>query len=70
MSSATNSAASGKMFSDLVTVLPDGSTHDILPVFGRLALFLSADFEHEVLAPARPRMSIAGWFRQRNFRGA
>lgn len=27
MSSATNSAASGKMFSDLVTVLPDGSTH-------------------------------------------
>ena len=49
--------------------LPDGSTHDILPVAGRLALFLSADFDHEVLAPARPRMSIAGWFRQRDTSG-
>jgi SM-20-related protein len=47
--------------------LPDGTHHDILPAMGRLALFLSADFEHEVLAPARPRMSIAGWFRQREF---
>ncbi len=45
--------------------LPDERTHDILPVFGRLVLFLSAEFDHEVLAPGRPRMSIAGWFRQR-----
>ena len=45
--------------------LPDGSHHDVLPAFGRLVVFLSADFEHEVLAPKRPRMSIAGWFRQR-----
>jgi SM-20-related protein len=45
--------------------LPDGDHRDILPTFGRLVLFLSADFEHEVLAPNRPRMSIAGWYRQR-----
>ncbi|KGI77766.1 2OG-Fe(II) oxygenase [Oleiagrimonas soli] len=47
--------------------LPDGTHHDVLPQTGRLALFLSADFDHEVLAPTRPRMSIAGWFRQRDF---
>jgi SM-20-related protein len=45
--------------------LPDGSHQDILPVAGRLALFLSANFDHEVRAPMRARMSIAGWFRQR-----
>jgi SM-20-related protein len=45
--------------------LPDGSHHDVLPLAGRTVLFLSADFDHEVLAPMRPRMSIAGWFRRR-----
>ncbi len=44
--------------------LPDGSQHNILPVSGRMALFLSADIEHEVLAPRRERMSLAGWFRR------
>jgi SM-20-related protein len=38
---------------------------DIYPSGGKLVLFLSADFEHEVLAAARDRLSIAGWFRRR-----
>jgi SM-20-related protein len=37
---------------------------DIYPMAGTLALFLSADFEHEVLPARRERLSIAGWFRQ------
>lgn len=37
---------------------------DVAPRGGTLALFLSADFEHEVLPAARERLSIAGWFRR------
>tara|TARA_R110001599_G_scaffold353459_1_gene592387 strand:+ start:84981 stop:85643 length:663 start_codon:yes stop_codon:yes gene_type:complete len=33
------------------------------PAHGTLALFLSEDFEHEVLPARRDRFSIAGWFR-------
>ncbi|HSX59598.1 MAG TPA: 2OG-Fe(II) oxygenase [Tahibacter sp.] len=44
--------------------LPDGP-HDVAPLGGTLALFLSADVEHEVLPATRERMSIAGWFRRR-----
>lgn len=40
-------------------------THrDILPAAGTLVLFLSADFEHEVLPASRDRLSIAGWMRR------
>lgn len=35
---------------------------DIYPCSGTLALFLSADFDHEVLPATRERLSIAGWF--------
>lgn len=35
----------------------------ILPAAGTLAVFLSEQIPHEVLPPARPRASIAGWFR-------
>lgn len=35
----------------------------IAPEYGRLVLFLSEDFPHEVLPATRPRHSIAGWFR-------
>lgn len=35
----------------------------VLPRAGTLACFLSEDIPHEVLPPARERMSIAGWFR-------
>ena len=45
--------------------LPAGC-HDIAPRAGTLALFLSAEIEHEVLPAARERLSIAGWFRRRD----
>lgn len=38
----------------------------ILPSAGTLAIFMSEDIPHEVLPPARPRCSIAGWFRCRS----
>lgn len=44
--------------------LPDGP-HDVVPRGGTLALFLSAEIEHEVLPASRERLSIAGWFRRR-----
>ena len=37
---------------------------DIFPAAGKLALFLSADFEHEVLPASRDRLSVAGWMRR------
>jgi SM-20-related protein len=37
---------------------------DIAPHAGTLVLFLSADFEHEVLPASRERLSVAGWFRR------
>ncbi|MCB1790087.1 MAG: 2OG-Fe(II) oxygenase [Gammaproteobacteria bacterium] len=36
------------------------------PVYGRLAVFLSESFPHEVVATQRTRYSIAGWFRVNN----
>jgi len=38
---------------------------DVYPSAGKLVLFLSADFEHEVLPAMRDRLSIASWFRRR-----
>ncbi|MGB3749270.1 MAG: 2OG-Fe(II) oxygenase [Rhodanobacter sp.] len=46
--------------------LPDGTARDIYPQAGKLLLFLSARFEHEVLPASRDRMSIACWLRQRS----
>ena len=45
--------------------LANGSSHDIFPHAGTLVLFLSAQFEHEVLPATRERLSIACWMRQR-----
>ena len=45
--------------------LPQNTHVDIYPDAGTLVLFLSADFEHEVLPATRARLSIAGWFRRR-----
>ena len=45
--------------------LPQNIHVDIYPNGGTLVLFLSADFEHEVLSATRERLSIAGWFRRR-----
>ena len=38
---------------------------DIYPTAATLVLFLSAEFEHEVLPATRERLSVAGWFRRR-----
>jgi SM-20-related protein len=35
----------------------------VLPEFGRLVIFLSEEFPHEVLPANQERKSIAGWFR-------
>jgi SM-20-related protein len=43
----------------------DGTTRDILPRGGTLAVFLSDRFEHEVLPATRERMSITGWLGRR-----
>lgn len=45
--------------------LDDGAHRDIYPHAGSLLLFLSAQFEHEVLPATRNRMSIACWIQQR-----
>jgi SM-20-related protein len=37
----------------------------VLPEGGRLVVFLSGRFAHEVLPATRERISIAGWFRSR-----
>lgn len=39
--------------------------HAIAPLMGRLVLFVSERFPHEVLPAHKPRHSIAGWFRVR-----
>jgi SM-20-related protein len=38
---------------------------DVLPQGGRLVVFLSGRFAHEVLPARRERISIAGWFKTR-----
>lgn len=41
----------------------DGERARIEPCFGRLVLFLSEEFPHEVLRVHRPRYSLTGWYR-------
>jgi SM-20-related protein len=43
----------------------NGPHLDVVPGFGKLVLFLSADFWHEVLPSRRERHSLTGWFRRR-----
>lgn len=42
----------------------------IAPQYGRMAIFLSDEFPHEVAKTNKPRRSIAGWFRINNSLGA
>ncbi len=42
----------------------DAQFIDVEPRGGTLVLFLSAEFDHEVLPATRERLSIAGWFRR------
>jgi len=48
----------------------EASSKDLLPEAGRLVLFLSARFAHEVLPATRERLSVSGWFRRRESDGA
>ena len=50
---------------ELVLYAEDGEQvlKKVLPEFGRLVIFLSEKFPHEVLPANRERKSIAGWFR-------
>ncbi len=41
----------------------EGAMFRISPNFGKLVVFLSEEFPHEVLPASRDRYSIAGWFR-------
>lgn len=50
---------------ELRLYLPSGRVHDVLPLGGSLACFLSADMPHEVLPARRERLSLTGWFRRR-----
>lgn len=43
----------------------DKAAVEVLPLAGRLAVFLSASMPHEVLPATRDRLSLAGWFRRR-----
>lgn len=43
----------------------DSKTLDIVPTGGKLVVFVSSDFLHEVLPAKRERISITGWFRTR-----
>lgn len=43
----------------------DQSFMDIAPLSGRMILFLSGKFFHEVLPATRERISLTGWFRTR-----
>jgi len=42
----------------------------VSPLYGRMIIFLSNEFPHEVAKTNKPRRSIAGWFRVNNSLGA
>jgi SM-20-related protein len=44
----------------------DGGFVDVEPIAGRLLCFLTPGREHEVLQARRERLSISGWFRERD----
>ena len=45
--------------------LSAGQVRDVLPRGGKLVMFRSEQFEHEVLPARRERLSFTGWFRRR-----
>jgi SM-20-related protein len=46
-----------------------GRSEDVMPQGGRLVVFLSDRFEHEVMPSVRERLSFTGWFRRRPIEG-
>lgn len=53
----------------LYTPSTDAILAKVEPCFGRMVIFLSEDFPHEVLPVAAPRYSLTGWFRVNNSLG-
>ena len=49
----------------LLRLYAGDATVDVEPRDGTLVSFLSGEFEHEVLAARRERLSLTGWFRRR-----
>jgi SM-20-related protein len=45
---------------------PPPSSIDVMPVGGRLVMFMSEEREHEVLPATRERLSVTGWWRRRD----
>ena len=43
-----------------------GIIETVAPAWGRLVIFLSEEFPHEVTVTQRPRYSLTGWFRLNN----
>lgn len=54
-----------RLYLDEPQILDQQQWLDVLPVAGRLVLFLSAKFWHEVRPATRERISLTGWFRTR-----
>lgn len=46
-------------------IYPADEEHDVLPLGGRLVIFMSGELPHEVLPATRQRLSLTGWFRRR-----
>jgi SM-20-related protein len=46
-------------------IYADGTYRDVLPQGGTLVIFLSQQFEHEVLPAHRERYGLTGWFKLR-----
>jgi SM-20-related protein len=46
--------------------IPPQNSRDVMPVGGRLVLFMSEGREHEVLPATRERLSVTGWLRRRD----
>jgi SM-20-related protein len=53
---------------ELVLFAPEGDAiiDIVTPTFGKMIIFLSESFPHEVLTAGKQRRSIAGWFRVRD----
>jgi len=47
----------------------DNIIEKVTPTFGKMVIFLSEEFPHEVLATHRSRYSLTGWFRINNTSG-
>ena len=56
---------------ELVIYHPDSGEilETVEPLFGRMVVFLSEEFPHEVLPVVMPRYSLTGWFRINNSLG-